>query len=245
MRTTDHNQISTLDHLTKRSVRSFWMDGLWDLVTAGMLLIIAFWGFYYLKFVAFPRWTWPFFQDSGRTIVWIGLLILVLGLNVYFWIMWFVLKKLKSRLIYPYTGVAEHRFFLPMDTKVYIWYGIIYIMGLGILYGMFSLVKGGFSVMSIPFIISPAAILVGVGWFYGIRRYLWIAVIGLSLALVLELFFTTQADYIAGPRNFLDLLPQWGSPTLPCLVWAVLFTISGLIGFINVRSQAREAEPAV
>jgi len=245
MKTTNQNQVSTLDQLTKRSVRSFWMDGLWDLVIAGMLLIIAVWGLFYIKFVAFPSWTWPFLQDLGQSIVWMGLLLLVLGLTVYIWIMWIVVKILKNRLIYPFTGFAEHRFFLPIDPKVFGWYVILYFTGLGLLYGLFSWIKGGLNMMSIPFIISPAAILFGVGWFYGIRRYLWIAGIGLVLSLLLELFVTTQANYMAGPQNFLDTLPQWGSPSLPCLVWAGLFMISGLIGLINVRSEEREAKPAV
>jgi len=245
MITSNHNQVSNLNRLTKRSVRSFWMDGLWDLVIGGMLLIIALWGLYYIKFVAFPHWTWPFLQESGKSIVWFGLLFLVLVLTVYIWIMWNVLKILKNRLIYPHTGIAVHRFFLPMDSKVFVWYGISYITGLVLLYGLFFWIKGGFSVMSIPFIISPAAILVGIGWFYGIRRYLWIAGIGLVLSLLLELLVTTQANYMAGPRNFLDTIPQWGSPTLPCLVWAGLFLVSGLLGFINVQSQEREAKPAV
>jgi len=168
MKTTNQNQVSTLDQLTKRSVRSFWMDGLWDLVIAGMLLIIAVWGLFYIKFVAFPSWTWPFLQDLGQSIVWMGLLLLVLGLTVYIWIMWIVVKILKNRLIYPFTGFAEHRFFLPIDPKVFGWYVILYFTGLGLLYGLFSWIKGGLNMMSIPFIISPAAILFGVGWFYGI-----------------------------------------------------------------------------
>jgi hypothetical protein len=245
MITSNHNQVSTLDQLTKRSVRSFWMDGLWDLVIAGMLLIIAMWGLFYIKFVAFPSWTWPFFNDAGQSVVWFGLLLLVLGLTVYVWIMWVVVKKIKERIVYPYTGYADHRFLLPMDPKVFGWYAILYITGLGLLYGLFYLIKGGFNVMSIPFIISPAAILVGVGWFYGIRRYLWIAGSGFILALLLEFLIITQADYMAGPRNFLDTLPQWGSPTLPCLVWTGLFMISGVIGLINIRSRVREAKPAV
>lgn len=245
MITTNHDQVSTIDQLTKQSVRSFWMDGLWDLVIAGMLLIIALWGFFFTQFVAFPSWTWPFMVELGKNIAWIGLLLLIALLILYFWIMWIAVKKLKELLVYPYTGYAEHRFFLPVDQKAYTWYIVIYISGLGLLFILFSWIKGGLSMMSIPFIISPAAILVGIGLIYEIRRYLWIAGIGFVMALLLELLITTQANYLAGPQNFLDTLPQWGSPTLPCLVWAGLFTISGLIGLINVRSQERDARPAV
>lgn len=239
------NQFSSLDQLTKQSVRAFWLDGLWDLAVAGMLLLIAIWGYYYTIFAAFPRWTWPFFQESGKNTIWIGLILLVLGLTAYFWLMWMLVKELKHRLIYPHTGIAEHRFFLPMDRKVYFWYGILYLSGLGMLYGFFFWIQGGFRVMSIAFIISPAAILFAIGWLYRINRYVWIAGIGFTLALTLELLATSPANYSLGPVNFLDTLPAWGCPTLPCLVWAGMFLISGLAGLLNVRRRARESRSAV
>lgn len=245
MITQNNNQAAVLDQLTKRSVRAFWMDGLWDLVVAGMFLGIAVWGAIYVQFVAFPSWAWPFLQNAGRNMIWMGLFLLILGITIYFWVMWILVKYLKHRLIYPYTGFAEHRFFMPMDPKVYISYAIIYIVGLGLLYGLFSWIKGGLHVMSIPFIISPAAILVGIGWFYGIRRYLWSAGIGFFLALLFELLVTTSANYLSGPRNFLDTLPEWGSPTLPCLVWAGSLFVCGLIGLINIRRGGREAKPSI
>ena len=245
MITQNKNQAAVLEQFTKRSVRAFWMDGLWDLVIAGMFFGVAVWGSLYVRFVAFPSWTWPFLQNAGRNLIWMGLFLLVSGLVIYFWVMWILVKYLKHRFIFPYTGFAEHRFFMPMDPKVYISYAIIYIVGLGLLYGLFSWVKGGLSVMSVPFIISPAAILVGMGWFYDIRRYLWVAGIGFISALMVELLVTTQANYLAGPRNFLDTLPEWGSPALPSLVWAGLLFVCGLIGLINIRSRGREAKPTI
>jgi hypothetical protein len=245
MVTTDHQDAIGLDQLTKRAVRAFWMDGLWDLVMAGMMLIFALWGAVYVKFVAFPSWTWPFLQNINKNVVWIGLLILVCILIVYIWNMWIAVKKLKNRLIYPHTGFADHRFFMPIDPKVFRWYAFLYIAGLLLLFGLFYWIKGGMIVMSIPFLISPAAILIGIGWFYDIRRYLWVGGIGLGLSVLLELLITTRADYLVGQRNFLDTLPQWGSPTLPCLVWAGLFIVSGLIGFINVRFRDRETKTSV
>lgn len=233
-----------LDQFTKRSVRAFWVDGLWDLAISGMLLIIAVWGAIYVQFVAFPSWTWPFFQNASRSMVWIGLLILVAGLALYIWGMWIVVKMVKKRMVAPYTGYAEHRFLMPVDNKVYGWYLILYISGLGILYWLFSWISGGVHIMSVPFIISPAAILIGVGWFYQMRRYRWIAAIGLVLAFLLEIFATSQANYLAGPRNFLEILPQWGSPALPCLVWAALFLISGVLGLIGVWRRAHESRSA-
>lgn len=245
MITTNRSQMPALDQFTKRSVRAFWMDGLWDLVIAGFLLIIAIWGWFYMQFVAFPNWTWPFLRNSGQLLIWLGLLVAGLGLTVYIWVMWRLVRRLKNRLITPYTGYAEHSFFLPIDPKVFIWYALIYFTGLALLYGLFFWIRGGLNLMSIPFIISPAAMLAGVGWFYRVRRYLWIAGMGLVLSLMLEMTIITQADYFAGPRNFVNTLPQWGCPTLPCLVWAGLFVISGLIGLIRIRRGEREANPEI
>lgn len=240
----NNNPVAVLDRYTKRSVRSFWMDGLWDLVISGMLVIIAVWGAIYVQIAAFPSWTWPFFQNAGRSMVWIGLLILVAGLALYIWGMWMVVKLVKKRMVAPYTGFAEHRFIMRVDHKVYGWYLILYICGLGILYGLFAWISGGVHMMSVPFIISPAAILVGVGWYYQIRRYLWLAAVGLVLAFLLEIFATTQANYLAGPQNYLNILPQWGSPVLPCLVWAALFLVSGVLGLAGTWRRAHEPRSA-
>lgn len=237
----NHNMVTALDQLTKKSVRSFWMDGLWDLVISGMLVIIAVWGMFFVQFVVFPSWTWPFFPDANRSAVWLGLLILVGILVIYIGIMWKVVGFIKRRLLSRYTGYAEHRFFLPVDNKVYICYAIIYMTGVGVLYGLFAWLTGGIHMMSVPFIISPAAILFGIGLFYKVQRYLWMAVVGFISAILLELLATTNATYQVGPRNFLDILPAWSSPTIPCLVWAVLFFISGIMGLIGVWRRAYEA----
>jgi len=240
----NNNPAAVLDQFTKRSVRSFWMDGLWDLVICGMLVIIAVWGVIYVQFVAFPSWTWPFFQNAGRSMVWIGLLILVAGLMLYIWGMWILVKLVKKRMATEDNGYAEHSFLMPVDNKVYVWYLILYISGLGILYGLFAWITGGVHVMSVAFIISPAAILIGVGWYYQIQRYRWIAITGLVLAFLLEIFATTQADYQSGAQNFLDILPQWGSPALPCLIWAALFLVSGILGLTGAWRRAHESRSA-
>lgn len=239
---TKQNQASELTQLTNRAVRSFWMDGLWDLAIAGVLLVIGLWGAYFVRITAFDPSTWPVFQELGENAAWLGLLILIAVLIPIIWLAWIIVKRLKRRLIAPYTGHAEHRFFMPMDRMVYLWYFILYAIGLGTLYGIFAWLKGGPYLMSVPFIISPAAIFWAIGGFYALRRYQFLAVIGLVLAVSLELLLTTQADYMAGPRNFLDVLPAWGCPTLPCLVWAVMFALSGMIGLISVRRPGHGAK---
>jgi hypothetical protein len=211
------------------------MDGLWDLVIVGVFFLLGAWGVIYVRFVAFHSSTWPTFQGLGNKVPWLGLLILIIALVIFIGLSWLIVKQLKRRYISPYIGHVEHSFFLPMDRKVFVWYFFLYVIGLSLLYGLFSWAKGGPYMMSVPFIISPAAILWGIGKVYGIRRYRYIAVIGLVLALFLELLLTTQADYLNGPRNFLDVLPTLGCPTLPCIVWGGLFLVSGLIGLVSVR----------
>ncbi len=232
---TKQNQASELAQLTNRAVRSFWMDGLWDLAFAGVFLLIGLWGAVYVSLIAFHSSTWPAFQDLGESVVWLGLLFLIAVLVPVIWLAWIIVKRLKRRFIAPYTGHAEHRFFMPVDRTVYLWYFLLYAIGLGSLYGIFTWLKGGPYMMSVPIIISPAAIFWAIGRVYGMRRYQFIAVIGLILAVSFEMLLTTQADYMMGPRNFLDVLPAWGCPTLPCLVWAVMSIVGGLAGLISVR----------
>lgn len=234
---------SFVDQFTRRAVRSFWDDGLWDLASAGIFLLLGGWGAVYVRFIAFPPYTRPFLEEIGRQqIAWVGLALLVVALTLYVTIAWYAVKVFKRLLVYPRTGLAKHRFFMPIDRKVYLWYFILYLVGLGLLYGLFKLVKGGFSVLSVSTIISPAAINIVVGKMYHLKRYQWIAVIGLILAVFLELFITTPADYMVGPRNFLDVLPQWGSIALPSYIWGGMFTISGLIGLIGVLRDGTDDE---
>ena len=232
---TNQGEAIDLDQLTKRAVRSFWMDGLWEMACAGMFLFIGLWGIIYLPFVGFPSWTWYLRPALGKHVIWIGLLLLVAVLAVYFTIAWFLVKWLKRRLIAPRVGHVAHSFFLPVDSKVYTWYIILYLLGLGALYGIFVLVKGGAYATSVPLIISPAAMLWGLGKVYDILRYRWVAVAGFVLSFVLELSLTTQADYSMGPRNFLDVNPQLGNPSLACVIWFLMFLLSGVSGFISVR----------
>lgn len=241
MITTNHNHVKGIDQYTKQAVRAFWLDGLWELAFVGVLLMIGIWGMLYIQFVAFPSSTWPFLEEVGGHVVWSGLFILVAALATYIWIAWIIVKKLKRILVAPYTGHAEHPFFLPIDSKVFLWYFILYILGHGLLYGLFSFSKGGFAMTSVPLIISPAAIFWGIGRVYNIQRYQLLAPGGLVLAVLLELLLTTPADYTLGPRNFLDVLPQWGSPALPSFIWAVMLGISGLIGLIHIRRSQHES----
>jgi hypothetical protein len=238
---TESVQNATLDELTRRSIRAFWMDGLWDLALVGALLILGVWGIFYIQFVAFSSITWPFLQDLGRQMTWLGLSALIVVLTIYVWVAWIVVRKLKRIWISPLTGHAEHKFVLPLENKTYLSYFFLYLVGIGLLYGLFAWIKGGVHVMSVPCIISPAAALWVVGRMYNIRRYLWTAGSGLLLSIFLELSLTWPASYVHGQQDFLNVRPEWGSPALPCFVWAAIFLISGLIGFFSLRRGSHEA----
>lgn len=231
----DKLETSSLEQLTKRAVRAFWVDGLWDFAAAGAFIILGVWGMYYVQYVAFRESTTAFIRESSRDSIWIGLVAIVLAMVVYFALARLMVKALKKRLIAPITGHVEHRYFLTADTKVYLRYFILYLAGIGLLYGLFAWTKGGAHVMSVPFIMSPAAILWAVGRMYAIRRYQWIAVIGLLSTTILELLLTHPVTYQYSPEHFLNVRPEWGGPALPCFLWAGLLVISGLVGFVNIR----------
>jgi hypothetical protein len=232
---------SQLDQLTKRTVRTFWLDGLWELVLVGALILFGAWGIYYVQLVAFPESTWPFLHGLGRNTAWIGLFVIVVILAVYVWLGWKILKRLKRLWISPLIGHAQHTFFMPVEAKVYRWYFVLYLLGIGLLYGLFAWIDGGVHVMSVPIIISPAAIYWAIGRIYAILRYQWTAILGLVVAITLELLLTWPAAYQSGPQDFLNIRPEWGSPALPSFIWAAVFLISGLIGFITVRRGQYEA----
>ena len=114
---TNHDDLSNLNQMTKRAVRAFWMDGLWDLASVGALILIGVWGMFYVQFTAFPVSVWPFLSQLGRNAIWLGLLGLAIGLAIYFWFAWIVVNKLKRLWISPYVGHAQHRFIQPVKPK--------------------------------------------------------------------------------------------------------------------------------
>jgi hypothetical protein len=228
-----------IQQLTKQSVRAFWLDGLWDLAFVGVFILTGIWGVIYLRFIAYPSVTWPFLREIGRDVVWIGLAVFFCVLAVYIYLAWWIVRKIKRLLVDERRGYAEHHFFMPIGWRTLLFYVLLCGLGTGLLYGFFLHVSGGFRVLSVAAIVSPAAACLVIGRTYGIRRYAVIAVVGFMLAITLELLITSMASYATGPTSFLDVLPSWGSLALPSFIWAGMFAISGSIGLIGVSRDEK------
>ncbi len=239
MKLENQGDAPNIQQLTMQSVRAFWLDGLWDLAFAGVFVLMGAWGAIYLRFIAFPSRTWPFLREIGRDAVWIGLVVFICALAAYIYLAWRVVRKIKRLLVDARRGYAEHRFFMPIGWRTLLFYFLLCGLGTGLLFAFFLHVSGGFRVLSVAAIISPAAACLVIGRTYRIRRYAWIAVAGLILAVVLELFITSTASYDVGPMSFLDVLASWGSFALPSFVWAGMFAMSGLIGLIGIRRSEK------
>ncbi len=110
-------------------------------------------------------------------------------------------------------------------------------MGILLLIGLYTLLKGGPHVMSAVFAVPPAGLLFAIGRVYDLPRYRWAGVVGLGLSVGLELFATTPAVYLNGPRNLLDASPLWGSAAVPMAVSAVVLACSGLVALGRLWRQ--------
>lgn len=222
-----------LPEYTRRSVRAWWADGLWDLAMAGFFAVTAAWLHPLVWVSFFPSWTWPWpfatlepvnprqtefmLWGLGTLGVWI----------VYTWAAYQLVNHLKQRLIAPRLGEVRFKFFLPVERKILVVYLGCYLVSVPLLIQLYQSVKGGLHLFSAIAALAPG-LLFAIGWVYRLPRYQWAALAGCGISLLLELALTTSANYQRGPVNFLDVSPRYGSFTLPFLVWAGVLTISGL-----------------
>ena len=234
------------DEYTRRSVRAFWADGLWDIAMVGFAIITGIWGHVLVRVLAFPRstWPWPFAAEHFRVelayMPWLLLGVYVAAIALYFWCAWRVVLWLKAKWVEPYTGKVKHSFLLPIDPRTLLLYVVLYLGGLAALAGLYSLVVDGTRIYSAVWTASPAAIYFAIGRGYSLGRYRWTALAGIVFPAVLEITVTTPITCSGPPTSFLHVCPGWGSAALPMAVWAVLWFCSGLVGITNVRRQYRD-----
>lgn len=231
------------DQLTRRSVRAFWDDGLWDLASVGVAIITAIWGHAFVRLMAFPHrtWPWPFETEQsgarGTYEFWLLLGAYIAVIVLYVWCAWKVVLRLKAKWVEPHTGEVRHPFLLTLEPKTLGLYFVLYLGGIAALAGVYSLLLGGPHMYSAIFTMSPVAITYAIGHVYDLNRYKWIAIIAFLLCIGLELLLTTPAVPMRSPVNFLDVSPEYGSATLPMIVWAVMWTISGVVGMSTFRRE--------
>jgi hypothetical protein len=229
---------------TRTAVRAWWADGLWDLALAGFWLITALWVFPLIRTAAFPSWTWPWpFLTretdnplAGAIGLWTAALFLIWA--VYIFLARLAINLLKRRLIAPRLGDVRHSFLLPVGRGFAVVFLLVYLAGIVLLGGLLWGLKGGPRIYDVFVIAAFAGAIFLVGWRFRIRRYLWMSAVGTVLCLLAEMI-TTNAIYRNGPRNFLDVSPLYGNPSLVCLVWTAVLLVGGTIALLRTLRLPR------
>jgi len=235
-----------LDEYTKRAVRAWWADGLWDFAMAGFFAVTALWAYPLVRVLAFPAWTWPWpfitqepINPLQREITLWGLMILPVWV-VYFLAANVLIRKLKARWIAPLTGDVRHAFFLPVEKRIFGLHVLTYAALLALTYGLCLWLKGGSHWWSLIFIASPTGILYIVGDRYRLPRYRWMALAGFAVGLLLELVATANADYTRGPQHFFEVAPDYGNPAIPLAVWTIVCIVGGAAALRRTLGQFDE-----
>src|SRR4030042_671912 len=206
------------EEYSRRTVRAWWADGLWDLALAGFWILTAVWLYPWVRPVAFPPWTspWPFItheqiNPSGNEISLWGFALFPIWIS-YAFLAHFLVERMKRVYVAPRLGDVHLKFLLPLERGFAFLYLATYVLGSFLLGVLFWKLKGGPHFFSFFIISSFAAVLFLLGRRYQIRRYPWIAAIGTAGCVLAELL-TTNAVYLNGPKNFLDVSPFYGNPS--------------------------------
>lgn len=229
-----------LQTFTRRAVRSWWADGLWDFAVAGFFFITAGWSYFLVRVNLFPSWTWPWpFQTSevinpmhDQILLWtIGIVPLV---AVYMWLTYQLVSYLKANWLASRQGDVRHAFWIRLETKVLVTYLVAYLGVTVLLAAVFLWLTGSPRYYSALCISAPFAILLSISGTYALPRYRYGALAGLAAGLLTELLLTQPANYQTGPLNFFDVPPQFGNPAIPLLIWAIVFLVSGTVALTRV-----------
>lgn len=230
------SQSTLLNKQLRRTVRAWWADGLWDMAVAGFCGLTAVWLFPLVRVLAFPAWTWPWPFVTEETVnpmrqeiaLWALGMLAVWAL--FSFVAYWVVSWLKRRFVATRLGDVRFKFILPIENRILPIFIASYLLISFLVMGLFWLTTGGPRISSAFCVVAPAAMLFTIGKIYELPRYQWVAVLGVALAIGAE-FFTTTAVYLEGPTNFLDVSATVGNPSLPLLVWAGVFLLSGLLAF--------------
>lgn len=228
-----------LDTYTRRAVRSWWADGLWDFAIAGFFVLLAGWAHILVRVLAFPTWAWPwpFITDEVinpmQTQVMLWELAIIPLAAAYGWGAYKLVDRLKQGWLAPRQGYVQHGFWLKTAPQMWLVYLLLY-LGLIVVFGALNLwLAGGARWGSLLCTTAPGAILLVIGQTYALPCYRFSGAAGLLLCGLVEWFLTTNAVF-KGPKNFLDVSPELGNPAIPLLIWAVLFAITGALGLAGV-----------
>jgi hypothetical protein len=244
--TTQPSSIS-LQSLTQRSVRAWWADGLWDLAVAGFCLLTAAWVHVFVRVYSFPTWTWPWPFITAETVnpMQVQFLLWVVGFipfcAAYTYGAYRLVAMLKTRWLASRQGDVRHPFWLKVEPRVWVLYLFGYLGLFVVLTWLTLAVTGGAHLFSTIVIAAFTAILLALGSTYALSRYLWGGAIGLVIGMLVELFATTHAETMVGPRNLLDVGAMYGNPAIPLLIFAGVFVITGLVGLVQVLTKEPDA----
>jgi hypothetical protein len=223
----------SVDNYSHQAIRAWWADGLWELAMAGFWAITALWLYPLVQTLAFPSWTWPWPFITKEHINPLSTQIAVWAIGLF--LMWmayiFLARRLidlvKRRFVAPRLGDVRHKFFLPLGKSFGLIFFAVYVVGCAVLSALFWKVKGGPHLFSVFGIASFAGVVYMVGLKFDLPRFRWVSIAGTACCVLAELA-TTSAVYLDGPKNFLDVSPLYGNPSLACLIWAVMLVVSGI-----------------
>lgn len=236
---TDTSSLS-LNTLTKRTVRTWWADGLWDFAVAGFNVLLAGWFYIWVRVHAFPSWTWPWPFITNETVnpMQVQILLWMIGLvpfmAAYAYGAYRLVTLLKSRWLASRQGDVRHPFWLKVEPRMLLVYLLAYLGLFAVITWLVLAVQGGAHFTSTTIISAYGAVLLALGGTYSLARYIWSGALGMLACTLVELYLTSSADFMRGPTGFFTVAPNYGNPAIPLLIFAAIFLVTGLVGLVQV-----------
>lgn len=234
----------SLNTLTKRTVRTWWADGLWDFAVAGFNVLLAGWFYIWVRVRAFPSWTWPWPFITNETVnpmqtqilLWtIGLVPFMVG---YSYGAYRLVTLLKSRWLASRQGDVRHPFWLKLEPGMMVAYVLACLGLFVVITWMVQAATDGAHFISTAVISAYGAVLLVLGGTYSLPRYIWSGALGMVACTLVEMYLTSSADFMRGPTGFFNVAPYYGNPAIPLLIFAAIFLVTGLVGLVQVLRKA-------